>query len=282
MKKLISLALCAVFAVGSAVCANAQNYNNKAAELLLDDFTEIRDNTIKVYSYNLPEDTKHSVYFNAVNGKENLEAKLSECIENPQTLLLMRGVEYERRGHSYSFDDTEGVYVKVRVKLSEIASPYFNEDGTHTEEIKGAEHTFNFVLEPVGDDEYYDSTLVFQSGGAVCGAAPDEEGCVEFYISTNIGEIPFFTTGYSYRKGLTGTVIGGYAYYPIPLLTFGNVDLKGFVNINDATALQLILSGDANYVDMLQYFYADANHDGYRNVCDVTALQAAIVKSGGK
>ena len=61
----------------------------------------------------------------------------------------------------------------------------------------------------------------------------------------------------------------------VPMLCFGNIDLKGSTNVNDVTLLQRYLAGSTEF-DSLQVFYADINRDGKKDVSDVTALQTAI------
>ena len=63
----------------------------------------------------------------------------------------------------------------------------------------------------------------------------------------------------------------------VPMLCFGNIDLKGSTNVKDVTLLQRYLAGDAEFVK-LQMFYSDINRDGNTNVKDVTDLQQTITK----
>ena len=159
----------------------------------------------------------------------------------------------------YSFANTGGEYAKLKVKLSDVSS-YFNSDGSYTDtDGNGATYT----LRENG------SNLTFFSGGAVNGVAPDENGCVEIYIKAKPGAKTAFST---YLPNYSG-IISMY----VPMLCFGNIDLKGSTNVNDVTLLQRYLAENAEF-DKLQMFYSDINRDGKTNVKDVTDLQQAITK----
>ena len=119
--------------------------------------------------------------------------------------------------------------------------------------------------------------MYFQSGGAVTGAVPDKDGCVEIYLSTKINEPTVYCTTFSYRKAYVVGGGGGTVGSNIYILRFGNIDLHGTVDVNDVTFLQQYISGSVE-LDSLQYYYTDTNFDGHRDVRDVTTLQQAIAK----
>ena len=100
---------------------------------------------------------------------------------------------------------------------------------------------------------------------------------MEIYLSTKINEPTVYCTTFSYRKAYVVGGGGGTVGSNIYILRFGNIDLQGTVDVNDATLLQRYLAGDAEF-DKLQMFYSDINRDGKTNVKDVTDLQQAITK----
>lgn len=131
----------------------------------------------------------------------------------------------------YSFANTGGEYAKLKVKLSDVSS-YFNSDGSYTDtDGNGATYT----LRENG------SNLTFFSGGAVNGVAPDENGCVEIYIKAKPGAKTAFST---YLPNYSG-IISMY----VPMLCFGNIDLKGSTNVNDATLCRDTLRAMRNLIN---------------------------------
>lgn len=292
MKKLISLALCAVMAAGSAVCADAAQLKNNNVVRVLDASISVENNTLNAYTYNLPRTTEHMVYFVCPTHIDCLEFKFAECVGNGKSLLpsefsecssdctFQRCFSANRLKTCGPFSDLGGEYVKVRIKLSELDPDYFNSDGSHTAIAGMNYHKFYFVFESGSEDLDYDSEMFFQNGSVVTGVAPDHNGCVEMYMSTKVG----VTTDYARRiryqtkSGNGRGLLEETASIPVQLLTFGNIDLENGVDVNDATALQMYLSDDYAGFDTLQYFYADINRDGIRDVIDVTALQSAIAQ----
>lgn len=282
MKKFISLALCAVIAVGSAVCANAaQVPPNKGVEIL-SSIVNVGDNTLNVYTYNMSSDVKSGVMFVGGTTKERYKVSFADCIGTSKTISMPASEKYARyitlgggssgsinAGHSFA--NKGGRYIKVRIKLSEIAPGYFNSDGSHTQDG----HDYKFRYEKTNDG-FYDSALYFHSGGVVTGVTPDSDGCAEIYISTKIGGRVQYCTNFERATANSFGGGGGITGGSVPALYFGNIDLEGSVNVNDATALQMYLSGSYTNFDSLQHFYADVNRDGKRDVRDVTALQKGI------
>ena len=292
MKKFISLALCAVMAVGSAVCADAAQLKNNNVVRVLDASISVENNTLNAYTYNLPRTTEHMVYFVCPTHINCLEFKFADCVGNGKSLApsefsdCSSDCTFQRCFSAYcsktcdSFADLGGEYVKVRIKLSELDSDYFNSDGSHTALVGMEYHKFYFVFESGSGTMDYDSEMFFQNGSVVTGVAPDQNGCVEMYMSTKVG----VTTDYARRiryqtkSGNGRGLVEETATIPVQLLTFGNIDLENGVDVNDATALQMYLSDDYAGFDTLQYFYADINRDGCRDVCDVTDLQTALAE----
>lgn len=92
---------------------------------------------------------------------------------------------------------------------------------------------------------------------------------MEIYIKAKPGLKTAFSTFLPNYSGIINMYV--------PMLCFGNIDLKGSTNVNDATLLQRYLAGNAEF-DKLQMFYSDINRDGKTNVKDVTDLQQTITK----
>ncbi|MGN0500622.1 MAG: dockerin type I repeat-containing protein [Ruminococcus sp.] len=278
MKKLISLALCAVMAAGSAVCANAAERPAHKGVKILNSTILVENNTLKVYANNIVQSNTGGIMMkDEQNGKE-YSVNFADCISGPKTLTLPSAEEYRgylsmdgsASGSTYhNFENTGGEYVKVKIRLSDINPNYFNSDGTHTKNG----HNYKFTFEKTSDG-YYDSVLYFVSGGVVTGVTPNN-GYASIYISTNVGDITEYSTNYSYRTETVFGSGGGANGLTARELIFGNMDFDYSVNVNDVTALQQYLAGEMEF-DTLQYFYADINRDGIRNVTDVTALQTAI------
>lgn len=279
MKKLISIALCAVLTAGAVVPANAAVKQNKDYQIL-DSKITTKNNTVSIYTYNM-KDTGSGGGF-VLEGrtskkeykyifKDYLSASKTISVPSNETYNVWSCCTGGMGGTTYlDLSQTGGEYVKVRVKLSAISSKEFNSDGTHSYDG----HTYNFTYQKVNDG-YYDSALIFQSGGVFTGAVPDSNGYVEFYVSTKIADKTKYYTEYHYSVGFTSGGGGGINGGDVSKLSFGNIDLQSGVNVNDVTALQQYLSGTLE-LDSLQYFYADVNRDDVRDVRDVTTLQKAI------
>lgn len=280
MKKLISTALCAVLATGSAICAGAAEPKPHEGVKILSQTLITRDNAVNVFAYNISPDSKSGIIFRGVDTGRKYEINFADCIGMGRFVNISTDDNYTRSikttytesGNlysAYSFANNGGEYVKVKIKLSAVAPSYFNSDGSYT--IRN--HNYNFKYEKVSDG-YYDSALCFYSGGVFTGATPDNDGCVEFYMSTKIRERVDFCIALDSNTSVGGGTNSGM----LPCIIFGDINLDNGVNINDATALQRYFSGDNTDFDTLQYFYADINRDGKRDICDVTALQNGIAE----
>lgn len=268
MKKLLSTALVAVMATGSIASANAAVAQDNKSVQVLDSRITLANNTLNVFTYNLSKNSLGGVCFYGKNTEKQYAVQYKDCIGKNTVVSMPSSESYTRfvsanggsSGNSYasySFANTGGEYAKLRVKLSDVSS-YFNSDGSYTDTYgNGATYTLR-------ENE---SNLTFFSGGAANGVAPDENGCVEIYIKAELGTKTEFST---YLPNYSG-ILNMY----VPMLCFGNIDLKGSTNVNDVTLLQQFVSG-AVELDSLQCFYADINQDGTYDIRDVTALQNGI------
>ena len=282
MKKLISIALVAVMAAGSVITANAADTKavkpHKGIEILGSPI-KTKNNTISIYTYNMSKAQTGGFILKGEKTGKTYKYIFKNYVSAPKTITLPSTESYDiwtwvanGLGGATSLDlrQAGGEYIKVKVKLSDIDPTYFNNNGTHTQ----SGHTYNFTYQKVSNG-YYDSVLFFQSGGVFTGTAPDSNGYVTFYISTDVHDMTCFYTGYGYNIGLESNGGGGVNGGIIEELIFGNFDFDLSVDINDVSLLQQYLAGSTEF-DSLQVFYADINRDGKKDVSDVTALQTAI------
>ena len=286
MKKFVCLILCAMLTAGAAVTANAKTVKPHKGVEIYNSAKNIGNNTLLVSAYNIPSDYTNGVLFTGGDTQKNYSVKFADCIGGDKTLFMPSTEKYARYFVSgsgnlhayYTFDDKGGRYVKAKINLHEVDPNYFNKDGSHTENFSSVgNHDYKFKYEDLKEGRYFNSALYFQSGGAVTGVVPDKDGCVEIYLSTKINERTDYCTTYSYRTKNAVGGGGGTTGSGVSILRFGNIDLYSTVDVNDVTLLQQYISGEAE-LDSLQYYYADINFDGKRDVRDVTTLQRAIAK----
>ena len=282
MKKLISIALVAVMAAGTAFTANAADTKavkqHKGIEILGSSI-KTKNNTVNIYTYNMSKAQTGGFQLEGKKSRKTYKYLFKNYNTAPKSITLPSTETYKiwtcvatGSGGTTSVDlrQAGGEYIKVKVKLYDIEPSYFNKNGTYTKDG----HTYNFTYQKVKDG-YYDSVLFFQSGGVFTGTAPDSNGCVTFYISTDVHDMTCFYTEYGYDIGLESSSGGGLNGRIINELIFGNFDFSLSVDINDVSLLQQYLAGSTEF-DSLQVFYADINRDGKKDVSDVTALQTAI------
>lgn len=283
MNRYFKISLCLILAItvilSASVSFGAESNNDINFEILTDT-TELCDNSVLFYTYNVPEnytgqaeltDTKTAVK-TVVMGKD--------CIETPLVIETTSGAEYKYTtsgggGQILNFDNTGGVYRKMRLKLS--YSPYFNEDGSHTTDV----YTYHFSgTEYVGRD-YYFSSLVIVSGGAINFVTPDKNGYVEFYACTNVDTTVHFSTSFQYER-YTETSFehgagGGVSGCRINEFTKGVLDNKSTVSINSATIIQRYLAKELEFGKMQEY-QADVDNDYRISIMDATKIQRYLVK----
>ena len=276
-KKILSALLCATLAVTGMASANAAEVKEHKGFKALGQEMTLGNNKLKGYVYNVDED--YDVYVKYDGEENDYKLYFKDCISAPTSIDIPDTEKYAMHtggssgsggniNRTYSFANTGGKYKKVRIKLSEFSS-YFNEDGSHTKEVKGENHDFNFTNEGNG----YRSHLVIKSGGVVNGVVPDKNGEVEIFVSAKVGTYASYYTDFRWRSGGGGGIVGG----SLGKLTFGNVDGSSWVDVNDVTTLQLYLAGTKE-LDTLGLFHADVNCDNIYDVKDVTALQLGISK----
>lgn len=285
MKKLISIALCAVMTAGSVIGANAAASSGTVGNAdVLNSKINTKNSTINFYTYNIDSHSSGGAYFRSVSKTETYKVKFKELIDSPQIFNTTKGEEYYcyktliyGESHTlkkFNFDDAGDEYVKVSVKLSYLNSDYFTETGYHWGHTHDEDKLFKFKRETT-DTGFLDSTLYFISGNVITAASPDENGRVEVYIRTKIGSPTTYNTYFVERKNNKNNTDAGVSHKVLEKLTFGNIDLTGDVDVNDVTTLQQYLAEEVKF-DNLQTFYADINRDGICSINDATQLQTII------
>lgn len=272
----VILAIAVIFI--STISFGAAFSNETNDIIVLDQTITLCNNEVLFNSYNVTENYVGSVLLRDVDGPERINVAGTECIDAEKIVKATPNVIYDfytclpngaGGGHSFSFDNTAGVYRKVRLKLSRIS--YFNEDGSH----KQGDFNYHF-----GDPEYvgrncYESCLVILSGGAINFVVPDKRGFVEFYTSTNIGVRPSYYTEFHYKLHEDGRYISGGG---------GGINggtIKGFakgcvrdssISIADVTEIQLYISKMTDFDKMKQY-RADLDCSNTISILDATQIQ---------
>lgn len=166
-----------------------------------------------------------------------------------------------------NFKSTGGTYEKVRLKLCDFDG-YFNEDGTITPNLRCecGSLSFNFT-----DEGNKCSWLAFYSGGVFSMVAPDKNGYIELYLSTDFAEETYYRCGYwhsigshSSGSGCGTTLFRGF--------TIGDVNKEGNINLADAILTQKASLGTEK-LDSLSTRNADTNRDGLVNLRDAIKIQ---------
>jgi hypothetical protein len=287
MKKLISIILALVLACGATVTAfAAQNTDPRIGNYKFLETVEIPNNYAYIYTYgdnsdkyrrlNIEEVGSNFVYTHYFSSA-SIRLALPLSNENGYHVYSLIGNESASTGGMYSgglkLSNTGGTYQKVRIKLSAFSS-YFNEDGTVTNEtIAGGTHDYNFTNE----DGKYISSLVFFSGGAITAAVPDKNGCVEIYISTNVGQVIEYTTSFMEINNYQYASVGGTSGNTLCGLTIGDTDKTGYTSIADVTLIQKYIVKQESF-DELQLRNADTDFDGTIDIADATIIQKQLAK----
>ena len=287
MKRISALLIAVILAVTSYVSVSAESieFEEDMYNQILDETVYINDNEVQFFTYNISKNHTWATSFYSASGDANsamIYAK--DCVDKPYVLPVMSGSEYrvgmfgESGGSGYqyfSYDTTGGIYQKVRYKLSQCGD--FNEDGSYT----GDKYTYRFGDDQTEGQNWYSSGLIFYSGGAVTFAAPDEDGYVEFYVSTDIEVDTTFTyhTLYSIDTN-TSSTSGSDGSDEVLVIDFmkGYVSMASMVvSIFDATHIQKYIA-KMEQLSEIKKFCADVNVDGEVNIMDTTAIQFYLAK----
>lgn len=285
MKKIISAIICIALASIGAITSSASVIDNDSSiGINYQDFMHncriigndsIPNNTARLYTYGNIGTSGYSVGISFI---DNNTGKKTDCVFNSrvnhqdfylsspsyssETKHIFSDGSSSGGGPDFYLSKSGGQYKKLRVRLSDY-SKYFNSDGTHTEDG----HKYNFTYQDVG----YLSSLIISSGGAVTAVTPDHYGFVEFYCSNQIGVPTFMSTDYSHNTSGGYSSGGGISFQRLPFMV-GDTDSDGYIDIYDATYLQMYLSEGAELNDAAK-ISADANLDGKINVDDATYIQ---------
>ena len=254
-------------------------FSNETNDIIVMDSTvTLNNNEVFFNSFNVTENYPGSIKLVDEDGTEKINFAGKDCVDGPKTVASTPNVKYKfykclpngyGGGHTFTFDNTGGVYRKVRVKLSRY--DYFNEDGSHTQ--GGFDYHFGDI-EYVGKNSYL-SCLVIVSGAAINFVAPDKRGYVEFYTSTNIGVGAGFYTTFDYILRENGEYSSGGGGG----INGGNINefKKGCLNnysasIVDVTDIQLYIAKSVEFDKMTQY-RADVDCNNDISIIDATKIQ---------
>ena len=286
MKRVIALIIAAMMVAMSCVGFSAQTYESEdKTTIIYDETITIDNNEVCVCTYNITENYLWHAELKDTETDELIKVMGADCVDEPLIVKTTEGATYkfyQRRGSAggggkiFSYDNTGGVYRKARIKLSQYG--YFNEDGSYTTD----KFTYHFGdTEYVGESEYM-SSLMILSGGVINIVAPDENGFVEIYISTNIGQTTSYYTDYSFKirtetqnsTGGGGGINGGSMYNLIK----GAVNGKfSSIDITNATKIQLYVA-KLNSFDTMQKYRADVNNNDEVDILDATKIQRYLAK----
>ena len=291
VKKITALMVAFSIVVLSSICTFSQesetdSMNSTDYYKVLDKTITLDDNEVFVSSYGLTENSTCSVDFMHKTENRNYVFFGQNYVDGPMIYTIGVKGEYElfvcnafggqgSQDRTFSFEDTHGVYQKVRFKLS--CDPHFNYDGSYTFDGYDCYFDEDFTV----SESTYSSALVIISGGCISFVAPDENGCVEFYASTRLGVDTEFFTVYSKRTytdeypdtevfcGEFGKAVQGFRK--------GLVDNNTEVNIIDVTSIQRYIAKQVEFY-RIQKYRADVNNDNEVSIFDATAIQMYLAK----
>lgn len=271
-KKLISAILCAALAITSIASVSAANTASGAGaktDYKIVKTLELPSRVVGFYKFgdNLSSDATVTLYLPDVSPRIIVSEQdfsfpndgFSFLYKTPESTDVC---DYSVYGafidDTVDFTVSEGVYEKVRLKLSDF-SDVFNSDGTATVDFNCGcgPQTFDFTKGENGNS----SALIFRSGGFFSAVVPDENGYVELYLSTRFGEKTYFFERYDHhyvKKHNIGIIeekkqLNGF--------TIGDVNKDGEIRLADAILTQKQSVGMTK-LDSLAKRNADADQDG--------------------
>ncbi len=296
MKKIISLALCAVMLLTSALIPVSAVEEHPEIEAV-GDVVYVPANKILKSAYNLENETNYEyfVYFvDAENSENEVKIDFYDCFKEDKYVdvdtceyKMYKGYRSSRAGYSKVSFNEGAYYQKIRIKVSDFYSEgysmkkydgelvydtkyYFTENGDYYyySREKG-EFNFNFT----NTKDVQESGMYVISGSAITAVKPDENGMIEFYAQKEISSLPYLSGVASEKSGVsTFTVHFGDRL----TLGIGNVNLDKSVSVSDATLIQKYCSSLEDLSDT-QKFLADVNGDGNVNIIDSTEIQKYCV-----
>lgn len=300
MKKIISIALCAIMLLSTAIfTANAATTGKVISTdpyfELVGEEIYIPANKVMKSTYNL-KDSSYPYYIRlneAENANNQVEIKFTDC-QTSAKYVSVSNKEY----HTWSFDENGGsrgsetvnfnsgaYYQKVRVRMCDFDQEYFRyayqggqlaseehayflENGNYFSSDSTRENDVIFDFSIV--DGVQKSGLIIISGAAMTAVKPNADGMVEFYIKKGLENgIPSAEgSGTQYYSNSTYSLVFGGNLK----MGMGNVDLDQTVNVKDATLIQKYCA-DMQTFNALQKYFADTNNDGKINIMDSTEIQ---------
>jgi hypothetical protein len=296
MKRFSKAIVCIIlaFTMISSCCISFGAEDNKNVDEyfeILNDAEVLGFNEILMCSYNISDKYDGFVRYTDEDMKKDLiKYYAKNCIDEPKVVDATPNTTYRffagsdssgsGSGNYATFDNTAGLYIKVRMKLS-YYDYYFNEDGSHSDSTHNV--TYTFQENQIDGKNQYFSTLIIVSGGAVNFVVPDKDGCVEFYVCTNIYNytVTDFHTSFWYKlwNGSHYTYGGGGGINAANMDEFqkGAVLMDDFITISDATYIQRYISKMAT-MDVMQKFRADLDNNSQIDIMDATTLQRYLAK----
>lgn len=296
--KLAAACVCTAVMIVSTVNAGAASTENELTGSksspsfnVLDEKIEISGNQIYTSAYNVPDSSGYRFVFNSKN-RDSHTVQFADLVKSPSIIDLEPTQDYvfllySNKGGGTdnvyrSYKSTGGTYRKIRIKLSDFSSR-FNSDGSQTKKnsVYGT-HVFKFgAVETTSNAEFY-SALCIRSGAAFTAVTPDENGEVEFYVSTDIGIGAGYCTDFRYKYinengSITSGSDGGTTGGGLIGLDIGDTDSNGSVNVSDVTKIQMSLAR-LDMLNNLQQFTADTNSDGKVSVIDCAYIQMHLAK----
>ncbi len=283
MKKLLCIVIAIVLIAKSVFCAGARGYAYSNPDFqYLDETLTIKDNQVYICADGITENYCWGVYLKTEDGNSGkTDVYLGkDCLSKPQILSVDSDIAYSvwEKGNlgssgsaiHYKFNTTGGTYKKVRYKLSNIDR--FNEDGSYTD--RGID--YYFAEDQHIDGGTYSGSMIVVSGGIISIVAPDKDGYIEFYITTDIGVIAVLHIAFDYKYENVSGICGGFGV-EIGDFTKGitNDDIE--IRIAHATLIQRYLAKQHEFVG-LENYRADVNCDGKIDIFDATLIQLYLAK----
>lgn len=281
IKRVVAIAMIVFLLISSVLCVAAVDSKEDVCNQILNETVQLKDNEIKCFAYNISKNHKWAVCLDfGENYKNSIKIYARDCVDKPYVLPVMEDVVYQmgichpnsKSGYRYyKYNTTGGTYQKVRYKLSQY--DHFNEDGSHSTE----KFTYRFSEDQYDGENCYSSVLMFVSGGAITFAAPDKDGYVEFYVSTDIDVQTRFSTGYhfdiytdEYYSSGSESGFNGHTLYKF---IKGGVSWEStYVGIIDATWIQMYIA-NLQELTQLRKYSADVDCNGTINIMDATEIQ---------
>lgn len=299
MKKIISMALCAVMLLSTAIVSANAATTRKVISTdpyfeLVGDEIYVPANKILKSVYNVT-DSDYSYFIRLAecdNENNRVEIKFTDC-QTSEKYVNVTTKEYytwfgygssASRGETKTTFNSGAYYQKVRVRMCDFKEKYYRLSYKNGELV---EESYSYFLEN-GNYYHYDtehgemtfdftnvkgvqeSGMIIISGATMTAVKPDKDGMVEFYIKKDLENgIPSAEgSGTQYYSNSTYSLVFGGNMK----MGMGNINMDTAVNVKDATLIQKY-SADIETLNALQKYFADVNLDGRINVIDATEIQ---------